>query len=37
MFCVPSIKRLILKHAVKYEVDDEENSEMIKDMIFNGL
>tara|TARA_A100001201_G_scaffold56561_2_gene54893 strand:+ start:1702 stop:2730 length:1029 start_codon:yes stop_codon:yes gene_type:complete len=37
VFCVPSIKRLILKHAVKYEVDDEENLEMIKDMIFNGL
>ena len=37
VFCVPSIKRLILKHAVNYEVDDEENLEMIKDMIFNGL
>ena len=37
VFAVPSIKKLILKHAVKYEVDDEENIQMIKEMIYNGL
>lgn len=37
VFCVPSIKKLILKHAVKYGVEDDENIEMIKEMIHNGL
>jgi len=37
VFAVPSIKRLILKHAAQYEVDDEENIQMIKEMIYNGL
>ena len=37
VFSVPSIKELILKHAIKYEVDDEENIQMIKEMIYNGL
>ena len=37
VFCIPSIKRLILKHAVKEGVDDKDNVELMKDMIFNGL
>ena len=37
VFSVPSIKKLILKHAVRYEVDDEENIQMIKEMLYNGL
>jgi len=37
VFCIPSIKRLIMSHAVREGVDDEENVEMMKDMIFNGL
>ena len=37
VFSVPSVKRLILKHAVKEGVDDHENIELMKDMIFNGL
>ena len=37
VFSVPSIKRLILKHAVREGIDDSENVELMKDMIFNGL
>ena len=37
VFSVPSIKRLILKHAAREGVDDQENVELMKDMIFNGL
>lgn len=37
VFSHPAIKRLILKHAKKLQVDDEENIELIKDMILNGL
>ena len=37
VFSVPSIKRLILKHATKEGVDDQENIDLMKDMIFNGL
>jgi hypothetical protein len=37
VFSIPSIKRLILKHAVREGVDDRENVELMKDMIFNGL
>lgn len=37
VFSVPSIKRLIYKHATKEGIDDYENIEMMKDMIFNGL
>jgi hypothetical protein len=37
VFCVDSIKRLILKHARKSNVDDETNLEMIKEMTLNGL
>ena len=37
VFSVPSIKRLILKHAIREGIDDCDNVDMIKDMIFNGL
>ena len=37
VFCVPSIKKLILKHAVREGIDDHDNVELMKDMIFNGL
>ena len=37
VFCVPSIKKLILKHAVREGVSDEENVQFMKEMIFNGL
>lgn len=37
VFSVPSIKRLIMKHARREEVDDDENIQMIKEMTFNGL
>ena len=37
VFSVPSIERLILKHAVKEGIDDKENVELMKDMIYNGL
>ena len=37
VFSVPSIKKLILKHALKEGVDDIDNVNLMKDMIFNGL
>ena len=37
VFCVPSIKKLILKHAVREGVSDDENVQLMKEMIFNGL
>ena len=37
VFSVPCIKRLVLKHAVREGVNDHENIELMKDMIFNGL
>jgi len=37
IFAVPSIKRLVMKHAKREEVDDIENIELIKEMTFNGL
>ena len=37
VFSVSSIKRLIFKHAEKEGVDDAENIQMMKEMIFNGL
>ena len=37
VFAVPSIERLILKHATREGIDDPENVELMKDMIFNGL
>ena len=37
VFSVPSIKRLILKHAIREGIDDCDNVNMMKDMIFNGL
>lgn len=37
VFCIPSVKRLILKHAKISEVDDEENIALIKEMTLNGL
>tara|TARA_R100001443_G_C3348818_1_gene176334 strand:- start:326 stop:1351 length:1026 start_codon:yes stop_codon:yes gene_type:complete len=37
VFSVPSIKRLILKHAAKEGVDDQENIDLMKEMIYNGL
>ena len=37
VFAVESIKRLIFKHATREGIDDSENIELMKDMIFNGL
>jgi hypothetical protein len=37
VFCVPSIQRLIEKHAKILGVDDEQNIELIKEMTLNGL
>ena len=37
LFAVPSVKRLIEKHAIISEVADEENITLIKDMTLNGL
>jgi hypothetical protein len=37
IFYVESIKRLVLKHAKRDGVDDEENINLIKEMTFNGL
>ena len=37
IFVVPSIKRLVMKHAVKEQVDDSENIQLIKEMTYNGL
>ena len=37
IFAVPSIKRLVMKHAVREQVDDPENIELIKEMTYNGL
>ncbi len=37
VFAVPSIKRLIVKHATKVGVNDRENIALMKDMIYNGL
>lgn len=36
-FCVPSIKRMVLKKAIGHGVNDEENLTMINDMIVAGL
>lgn len=37
VFAVPSIERLIMKHACRVGVDDKENLDLIKEMTFNGL
>ncbi len=37
IFAVESVKRLVLKHAKKSCVDDEDNIQMIKEMTLNGL
>ena len=37
VFSIPSLKRLILKHAIKEGIGDTENVELMKEMIFNGL
>ena len=37
VFSIPSIERLIFKHAEKEGVDDSDNIQMMKEMIFNGL
>lgn len=37
IFSVPSIERLVMKHARREEVDDEDNIQLIKEMTFNGL
>tara|TARA_R110000824_G_scaffold244366_6_gene433131 strand:+ start:1280 stop:2338 length:1059 start_codon:yes stop_codon:yes gene_type:complete len=37
VFCEPSIKRLIMKHAIRESVDDDENVLSMKEMILNGL
>jgi ATP-dependent helicase/DNAse subunit B len=36
-FSVPSVERLIHKHAIKLGVDDGENIQMVKDMTLAGL
>lgn len=36
-FCIPSIKRMILKRAERLNVDDEENLRQINEMIVTGL
>ena len=37
VFSVPSIERLIYRHAVKLGVDDDDNIQLIKDMTLAGL
>lgn len=37
VFSIPSIERLIKKHAKLLEVDDDENIQLIKEMTLNGL
>jgi|TARA_R100000084_G_scaffold108073_1_gene69769 hypothetical protein len=37
VFSVPSIKRLVIKHAVREGVDDQDNIDLMKEMIYNGL
>ena len=37
IFSVPCVERLVMKHARREGVDDEENIQMIKEMTFNGL
>jgi len=37
IFCVPCVERLVMKHARREGVDDEDNIQMIKEMTFNGL
>jgi hypothetical protein len=37
IFIIPSIERLVMKHARKVGVDDEVNIQLIKEMTFNGL
>lgn len=37
IFCIPSIEKLVFKHARRLEVDDEENISLIKTMTWEGL
>ena len=37
IFSVPSIERLVMKHAVRDEVDDPDNIQLIKEMTYNGI
>lgn len=37
IFSVPSIKRLVMKHARREGVNDDDNIQLIKEMTFNGL
>ena len=37
IFASEPVKRLVLKHARKEQVDDQENIDLIKDMTLNGL
>jgi len=37
IFSVPSIKRLMFKHAIREGIDDDENITMMKEMTLNGL
>lgn len=37
IFSVPSIERLVMKHARKTGVDDEDNIDLIKEMTLNGM
>ena len=37
IFSIPSIKRLVYKHAVKLGIDDDENINLVKQMTLAGL
>ena len=37
IFCIPSIEKLVFKHAKRLNVDDEENIALIKQMTLEGL
>jgi hypothetical protein len=37
IFASEAVKKLVMRHATKEEVDDEENISLIKDMTLNGL
>jgi len=37
IFSVPSIERLVMKHAKRDEIDDEDNVLLMKEMTINGL
>ena len=37
IFASKPVERLVMKHAIKDQVDDKENIKLIKDMTLNGL